>query len=420
MGGMDKDQGTPGVKDHGGLADPLDRFPVGHVERLTRTITAEDVAAFAQLSGDTNALHLNDQFAARTDFRRRVAHGFLHASLLSTLVGTRLPGHGALYLSQTLDFTKPVFVGDTVTATGRVERVDRSSRILSLRTTITNQEGTTVLDGNAEVKVLAQAASSGEPKVSAPPALASGLLSGKVALVTGASRGIGRSAARALAANGAKVVINYYRSADAAHELAHDIVSAGGDAVTVACDTTDILQQPKLVEAVGPDGLDILVSNAGFPIPSGTLGSFAWSDMQTAFDQVVGSVFNTTKSLLPALKRRKGRIVIIASSAALGRTTHHWLPYVTAKAALIAMSKNLAQELGPAGIRVNTISPSMCTTDLTADVPDKIRQATVSRTPLRRLATPEDVAGAVVFLASPLSDFITGDNLLVTGGETMI
>lgn len=403
-----------------GAADPLDRYPVGHVERLTRTITADDVAAFAQLSGDTNALHLNEQFAARTDFRRCVAHGFLHASLLSTLVGTRLPGHGALYLSQTLDFTKPVFVGDTVTATGSVERIDRAARVLTLRTTITNQDGVTVLDGTAQVKVLAQAAMPEAAKTSALPTLASGLLVGKVALVTGASRGIGRSIAQALAANGARVIVNYRRSSDAANELARDIVAAGGDAITVACDVTDGSQMSKLVEAVGADGLDILVNNAGFPIPSGAIGSFAWSDMQKSFDEIVGSVFNTTRALLPALKQRQGRIITIASSAALGRTTHHWLPYVTAKSALIGMCKNLAQELGPAGIRVNTISPSMCTTDLTAEVPDRIRQATISRTPLRRLATPDDVAGAVVFLASPLSDFITGDNLLVTGGETMI
>jgi len=183
---------------------------------------------------------------------------------------------------------------------------------------------------------------------------------------------------------------------------------------------TDTSQVSELAAGIGTEGLDILVNNAGFPIPSGSIGSFSWPDMQKAFDEIVGSVFNTTRSLIPALKKRQGRIITIASSAALGRTTHHWLPYVTAKSALIGMCKNLAQELGPAGVRVNTISPSMCTTDLTAEVPDRVRQSIISRTPLRRLATPEDVAGAVVFLASPLSDFITGDNLLVTGGETMI
>ena len=406
--------------DGGDRCDPLDRFPVGYTDLLSRTITADDVAAFARLSGDTNALHLNEQFAARTDFRRCVAHGFLHASLLSTLVGTRLPGHGALYLSQSLDFTKPVFVGDTVTAVGRVERVDREARVLTLKTTITNQDGVTVLDGTAQVKVLAQAARLRAEKSNPTMHVQGMLLAGKSALVTGASRGIGRCVALTLASHGASVIVNYHRSPDAANQVASEIVAAGGEARTVACDLTDISQVSRLVEAVGSDGLDILVNSAGFPIASGSVTSFKWADMQKAFDEIAGSVFNATHALLPALKKRRGRVVTIASSAATGRTTHNWLPYVTAKSALIGMCKNLAQELGPVGIRVNTISPSMCSTDLTAEVPDRIRQAVVSRTPLRRLATPEDVAGAVVFLASPLSDFITGDNLLVTGGETMI
>jgi 3-oxoacyl-[acyl-carrier protein] reductase len=110
----------------------------------------------------------------------------------------------------------------------------------------------------------------------------------------------------------------------------------------------------------------------------------------------------------------------VVSSAALGRTAHGWLPYVTAKAALLGMSKNLAQELGPAGVRVNMVSPSLVATDLTADVPDRIRQMMVSRTPLRRLATPQDVAGAVLFLVSPYADFVTGENLLVAGGDVML
>ena len=108
------------------------------------------------------------------------------------------------------------------------------------------------------------------------------------------------------------------------------------------------------------------------------------------------------------------------AAAVLGRTAHNWLPYVTAKGALLSFSKNLAQELGPSGVRVNMVSPSLVDTDLVSNVPEKIRQMTVGRTPLRRLATAEDVAGAVLFFASPYAEFITGDNMLVTGGEVMV
>jgi 3-oxoacyl-[acyl-carrier protein] reductase len=110
----------------------------------------------------------------------------------------------------------------------------------------------------------------------------------------------------------------------------------------------------------------------------------------------------------------------VLSSAALQRTAYNWLPYVSAKSALHAFSKNLAQEIGPQGITVNTISPSMVDTDLVAGTPDRIRQMMVGRTPLRRLGTAEDVAGAVLMLVSPYARFITGENLLVTGGDVMI
>jgi 3-oxoacyl-[acyl-carrier protein] reductase len=399
--------------------DRLDALAVGHEDSLSRTITAEDVAAFARLSGDYNALHVDEGFAARTSFRQRVAHGFLHASLLSTLIGMKIPGRGALYLSQTLDFTKPVFIGDTVTARGRIEKIDRETRTLTIRTTVTNQRGETVLDGTARAQVMRLAEPNKDARATAPaPALGS-LLAGKTALVTGASRGIGRAIAGILADHGAHVVANYHKSEQAAASLLAEIEERGGRATLSQADITDAAEAARLVDALGGE-LDILVNNAGPRIASGSLATFEWADMQEAFAQIVGGVFNVTRAAVPVLKERGGRIVNVVSSAALGRTAHGWLPYVTAKAALLGMSKNLAQELGPAGVRVNMVSPSLVSTDLTADVPDRIRQMMVSRTPLRRLATPQDVAGAVLFLVSPYADFVTGENLLVAGGDVML
>ncbi|HRY07181.1 MAG TPA: MaoC family dehydratase, partial [Hyphomicrobiaceae bacterium] len=121
------------------MSDRLDQLSVGQSDAVVRTITAEDVVAFARLSGDYNALHVDDEFAARTEFGSRVVHGFLHASLLSTLVGMKIPGPGALYLSQSIDFSAPVFIGDTVEARGRIEKIDRETRIIEIETEIVNQ-----------------------------------------------------------------------------------------------------------------------------------------------------------------------------------------------------------------------------------------------------------------------------------------
>ncbi len=400
--------------------DRLRELRLGQTETLSRTITADDVATFARLSGDYNALHLDEEFAARTEFAQRVVHGFLHASLLSSLVGTKLPGPGALYVSQSIEFTRPVFIGETVEARATVEKIDEETRLVTLGTQIRKADGTCVLRGTALVKVLRLADEPAQSEAAAPPPPGR-LLEGRTALVTGSSRGIGRAIARLFAGQGASVWVHFHRSRAAAESLEREIRDAGGRCRLVRGDITDETGVDRLAEEVTARGaLDILVHNAGPKIKAAAFDQLSWTDLNTAYDEIVGGAFRLTKALLPSLKQSKGRIITILTSAALGRTAYNWLPYVTAKSALHAMSKNLAQELGPQGIAVNMISPSMVMTDLTANVPDRMRQAIVSRTPLRRLATVEDVAGAALLLASPYAAFISGENLLVTGGETMI
>lgn len=410
----------PGGGNGGVATDRLHELHVGYSDQVTRVISAEDVATFARLSGDYNELHVDDEFAARTEFAQRVVHGFLHASLLSTLVGMKIPGRGALYLSQNIEFTAPVFIGDTVTAKGTITKLDPVTRILTMDTVITNQKGDEVLRGVATAKVL-RLAPEHKPAVREGKTAMSELLKGKTALVTGASRGIGRAVAMTLAEHGARVFINYNQSAQAAQNVVSEIVAAGGRADTVKCDVTDPQQVAAMIAAIAKEGsLDILVNNAGPKILSSSFAELQWSDMQQAYDSIVGATFSVTQAALPQLKASKGKVVNLLTSAVLGRTAHNWLPYVAAKSALLGLSKNLAQELGPSGITVNMVSPTMVDTDLTSNVPDRIRQMMVSRTPLRRMATVDDVAGAVLFLASPFADFITGDNLLVTGGDVML
>lgn len=407
------------------MSGPPDRFAslaIGQTQSLQRRILAEDVAAFARLSGDYNALHLDEEFAGRTEFAQRVVHGFLHASLLSTLVGMKLPGPGALYLSQSIDFTRPVFIGDTVEARATVEKLDPETRVVTLATEIVKQTGERVLRGTAQVKLLRMAdPQERDDEAGAERARGHGLLAGRTALVTGASRGIGRSVARLLAREGAKVWIHFNVSRGLAEALESEISSAGGQCRLVRADLRQDGDVRQLHSRIGVEGdIDILVNNAGPKIKSAAFTELAWSDLSRAYDDIVGSTFRVTQASLPMLKRTKGRIINMLTSAALGRTAHNWLPYVAAKSALHAMSKNLAQDLGPHGVAVNMISPSLVDTDLTAGVPERVRGAMIARTPLRRLATVEDIAGAVLLLASPYASFITGENLLVTGGETML
>ena len=363
---------------------------------------------------------MDSEFAARTQFSQRVVHGFLHASLLSTLVGMKMPGHGALYLSQELNFVNAVFIGDTVKVCGTIERIFKASRIIEMKTEVFRQNGIPVIRGKAKVRVNRLPENDNETRRKGVITV-SKLLDGKVALVTGASRGIGKAVAETLAANGAFVWVNFNKSGQAAENTISGIRGLGGEGETIKADVTrqeDIDAMFKKISLRG--NLDILVNNAGPFIKSSSIEDVRWDDMMDAYEKIVGSVFMVTHKALPGLKETKGKIVNIISSAALGRTAYNWLPYVTAKSALIGLSKNIAQEIGPSGVRVNMVSPSMVDTDLVSGIPERYRQLTVSQTPLRRLATVDDVAGAVLFLASDLSNFVTGDNILVTGGQIMM
>ena len=401
-------------------ADPFALLEIGSSASIRKTIKREDVETFAALSGDYNGLHVDEEFAARTEFEQIVVHGLLHASILSGLFGTKLPGSGALCLSQAFDFTKPVFIGDTVEATGTVLAMDPTTRVIDVKTEIRNQKGEQVLEGKAKVKVLRlapRATAETQQRVSSM----ANLLTGKVALVTGASRGIGRAIAVTLAAHGATVWVNYNRSQGAAEDVAREIKDGGGDCFTVKADITKADEVATMIDtAAHQNGLDILINNAGPKIRSGAFEDLEWPDMQAAFEQIVGGAFRVTRAALPHLKEKQGCVVNVLAAAMLGRTAHNWLPFITAKGALLSFSKNLAQELGPSGVRVNMVSPSMVDTDLVSNIPDRVRKMTVGSTPLRRLATAEDVAGAVLFFASPYAAFVTGDNMLVTGGEVML
>ena len=126
-------------------------YKIGETASRTRTITDEDIRLFAQASGDTNSVHLDEAYAATTPFGRRIAHGMLTASVISAILGNDLPGMGTIYLSQTVQFKAPVFIGDTITGTVELIKYRAEKRIATFRTTVTNQDGTLVLEGEAVV-----------------------------------------------------------------------------------------------------------------------------------------------------------------------------------------------------------------------------------------------------------------------------
>jgi 3-oxoacyl-[acyl-carrier protein] reductase len=236
-------------------------------------------------------------------------------------------------------------------------------------------------------------------------------LEGKTALVTGASKGIGRAVAQSLAGAGASVVLGYRSGADEAEALAAEL---GGRAVQA--DVSDAEEARRLVEEAGD--VDVLVNNAGVT-RDGLIARMPDDDWRTVLETNLSSVFYTCRAVArPMMKRRGGAIVNVSSIVGLhgnpGQTN-----YSASKAGIIGFTKALARELGPRGVRANVVAPGYVTTQLTTVLPEELQQAMLANTPLGRLGDPEDVAGAVRFLCSDEAAFITGEVLLVDGGLGM-
>jgi len=236
-------------------------------------------------------------------------------------------------------------------------------------------------------------------------------LDGKTALVTGASRGIGKAIALALGRAGANAVLSYHTGRDEAEAVAAEI---GGRAVEA--DVSDAASAKALVEQAGE--LDILVNNAGLT-RDGVLARMSDDDWRAVIDTNLSSVFYTCRAAArPMMKRRGGAIVNVSSIVGVhgnwGQTN-----YAASKAGIIGFTKALARELASRNVRANVIAPGYIQTALTDVLPDNGREALLGATPLGRLGSPEDVAGAVRFLCSDEASFITGEVLLVDGGLGM-
>lgn len=249
----------------------------------------------------------------------------------------------------------------------------------------------------------------------------------KVVLVTGASRGIGAAIAEKFAAEGALVVVNYLRNDEAAATVVERCIAAGGDAWALGADVMSPAAVNEMVDQVIMETghIDVVVNNALRAYRFNPDDRRRFQDLdgdayREQFEGAVQSACNVCRAVVPHMRRRSsGSIVNIASDLA----EHPVVPYhdyATAKAALVGFSRHLAAELGPAGIRVNCVAPGLVwPTDASRDTRESIREQLAGQTPLRRVATPEDVTGPVLFLASDWSRFMTGQVLYVDGGLVM-
>lgn len=246
------------------------------------------------------------------------------------------------------------------------------------------------------------------------------MLEGKIAVVTGASRGIGKAVALKLAEDGALVIVNYNGSEKKALEVKEEIEKKGGKAETFQCDVSDFSACEAFVaEVIKAHGrLDILVNNAGIT-RDGLLMKMSEEDFDKVLATNLKGAFNTLRfASRQMLKQRNGRVINMASVVGVAGNAGQ-ANYAASKAGIIGLTKSAAREMAPRGITVNAIAPGFIETDMTDVLSEKVKETSVSQIPLGRFGQVQDVAAAVSFLASDAAGYITGQVLHVDGGMAM-
>lgn len=248
------------------------------------------------------------------------------------------------------------------------------------------------------------------------------MLKTKVAVVTGASRGIGAAIAKELARHGAKVLVNYFASEEHAKKVVSEIAAAGGTALAFRADVSQRADVEAMVHAaereLGP--IDILVNNAGFNFPMKPFIDYSWEDFERKLTNELMASFLTCHAVLPGMVNRRSGCIVNVSSTLSREPGPGFIAHSSAKSALDAFSKSLALELGPYGIRVNVVAPGLTLTDATSNLPKPMQDAISAHTPLCRLGEPGDIAGAVLLFCTDQARYVTGTYLPVCGGSLMV
>ena len=338
--------------------------------------------------------------------------------LYSTSVGVNLPGASATFLEFSANVERPIDAGVPYGLTGRVTHRSLTTRIIKKELLIT-PAGRDDVVVRGKVSTLVTKPFQSMPTSEELRATATDFgLTGKVVLITGASRGIGETTAKLFGLHGAKVIVNYNRGADDARCVVDEIVAAGGDAVAIQADVSSPDEVKAMVSRARDryGAIHVLVNNAARDFRPAPFLRLTWDEVQKDMDVIAKGAFLCCQAVIPLMLEQGGGRIINISTVATDDPPPDQTKYVMAKSALVGLTRSLSIEFASRNIQVNLVVPNFVETDLVAHVPEGFRRKIAQEIPMQRVASPVDVARAVVFLASSYSSFTTGQKVMVTGG----
>lgn len=393
----------------------IEQFEIGNKAEIIHIISKEDIDKFIDLTGDDNKLHYDHEFAALTNYTEPVAHGMLSASFISTIIGTKLPGDGALWISQSLKFLLPVRIGDKIKIVAIVKDINTKNNLLTLSTNIYNQDKNLVISGEAEVKIITKKVKKGFKNIIEKE--------NKVALIIGGSGGIGSEVCKLLSDDGYQLAIHYNNNKNKAYSIKNYITN---NRKTAFVFKANILHQDDISDMINTvikrmGHIDILVNCATVSVPNVKFESIEWDQIQNHFNINVKSNFMLTQEIIDHFKYNNGgKIVFLTSQITDNVPPSDWMPYIVGKYSLNGFAKSLAVDLAKYNINVNLVSPGLTDTKLISNMPEKYKLIMAAKTPLKRLADPKDIANIISFLISEKSNYLTGETIRVNGGQNML